>query len=444
MVRQIRIDTTLGEPAKSSNCFVFFNMEYDIRILWNLLTAFGIGMLIGIERGWKGRDREEGERVAGIRTFTLTGVLGGITGHIYLQTSEWFLAASFLGFTIVVAVAHFIRSREKDDIGITTQVALLITFLLGAWSSFGFHAYVFGVAVAVVALLGYKPEIHRFVKNIGTEEIYAGIKLLIISVILLPLLPNEGYGPWQALNPYWLWWMVVLITGLSFIGYVGIKHLGERKGVLLTSIAGGMASSTAVTLSMAQMAKKTVVAPVFMTGVLVASLIMLLRVCIEVIIVNSGLMLLLWMPILVMLLATLSGIFWMFKTRSQPVNENSTEIDLQNPFQMKTAIQFAFLLGLILLLSEGMKEWYGDEGIYALSLISGLMDVDAITLSLSRMAMDDLNDKVAVTGIVLAVFSNTLVKGLMFSFLTKFRATLKLLFIMICSGAAGLITIIFI
>ncbi len=419
-------------------------MEYDLKILWNLLTALGIGMLIGIERGWKGREQEEGERVAGIRTFTLTGILGGITGLIYLQTSEWFLAASILGFTIVVAVAHFISSREKEDIGITTLVALLITFVLGAWASLGNHAYVFGVAVVVVAILGYKPEIHKFVKNISTQEIYAGIKLLIISVILLPLLPNEGYGPWKALNPYWVWWMVVLITGLSFIGYIAIKHFGKRKGVLLTSLAGGMASSTAVTLSMAQMAKKTVVVPVFMIGVLVASLIMLVRVCIEVAIVHSELLVLLWIPILVMILFTVTGMFWMLKTRSEPVKGKSTEIDLQNPFQIKTALQFGLLLGLILLLSEGMKEWFGDEGIYVLSLVSGLMDVDAITLSLSKMAMEDLNDKVAVTGIVLAVFSNTLVKGLMFSFLTNFRASLKLLFVMILSGAAGLVTIIFI
>ncbi|MCA1760912.1 MAG: MgtC/SapB family protein [Bacteroidales bacterium] len=145
-------------------------MEIEIKILWDILTALGVGLLIGIERGWKGRVKEEGDRVAGIRTFSLTGLLGGIIGILSALVGEWLLAAAFFSFALVLAVAHYVGSRESEDVGITTEVALLITFSLGIWASFGSHIYVFIVAVIVVTLLGYKPEIHKWIKNIEVVD----------------------------------------------------------------------------------------------------------------------------------------------------------------------------------------------------------------------------------------------------------------------------------
>jgi len=413
-------------------------MEHNLQILWNLLTALGIGFLIGIERGWKGHVIDEGGRVAGIRTFTLTGLLGGITGYISGLTSVWFAAAAFLGVSAITAVAHLVGSRKSDDIGITTEIALLITFTLGIWASFGNHAYVFGTAVVVVTLLGYKPALHDWIKNIEPEELYAGIKLLVISVILLPLLPNEGYGPWRALNPYWLWWMVVLITGLSFTGYVAMKRFGDQTGIVLTSVTGGLASSTAVTLSLAQMAGKTRVVPVILAGVLISSMIMFIRVVIEVAIVNAGLLAGLWLPLTVMVLSSVTGIVWLWKSGTKGTTGKSTPIRIDNPFQIKTALKFGLLLGLVVLLAAAMQEWFGDEGIYVLSLVSGMMDVDPIVLSLSKMAADNLDDRVATTGIVLAVISNTFVKGFIFAFVAGFRSSTRLLLVMVASGATGL------
>jgi len=417
-------------------------MENELKILWDLLTAFGVGLLIGIERGWKGRVKEEGDRVAGIRTFALTGILGGIIGRLSVSMGDWLVAAAFLSFAAVVAIAHFVGARESEDIGFTTSVALLITFSLGVWAAFGSHIYVFSVAVLVVALLGYKPEIHNWIKNIETKEIYAGIKLLIISVILLPLLPDQGYGPFEALNPYWLWWMVVLITGLSFVGYVAISHFGDQIGVLLTALTGGLASSTAVTLSLAHMANRTRVSNIFMAGVLIASAIMFIRVLIEVAVVNAKLLNMLWLPLLVMFVCTLLGIAWLWKSSGGKDEEEKPPLKLENPFQISTALQFGILLGFVLLLAEAMKEWFGDEGIYVLSVVSGLMDVDAITLSLSKMAMEELTENVAVTGIILASITNTLVKGMMFAFITNIKIAAKLLLIMTGIGASGILTIL--
>jgi len=418
-------------------------MENELKILWDLLTAFGVGLLIGIERGWQGRVKEEGDRVAGIRTFALTGIFGGIIGIISGHFGEWLLAAALLSFATVVAITYFVGVKESDDIGFTTSVALLITFSLGIWATFGNHAWVFIVAVLVLALLGYKPDIHKWIRNIETKEIYAGIKLLIISVILLPLLPDKGYGPYEALNPYWLWLMVVLITGLSFLGYLAISHFGDRIGVLLTALTGGLASSTAVTLSLANMAKRTSVSNIFMAGVLIASGIMFIRVVIEVTVVNAKLLYMLWPPILVMFALNLLGILWLLRSDRKKENEKSSPMKIENPFQLSTALKFGVLLGVILVLSEVMKEWLGDEGIYILSVVSGLMDVDAITLSLSKMATGELPEKVAATAIVLATITNTIIKGLMFAFITKIRLSVKLILVLAISSAGGLLTVLF-
>jgi uncharacterized membrane protein (DUF4010 family) len=417
-------------------------VENEIKILWDLLTALGVGLLLGIERGWKGRIKEEGDRVAGIRTFALTGILGGITGVLSVHIGDWLVAAAFFSFASVLAVAHFVGSRESEDVGSTTSVALLITFSLGIWASFGSHIYVFIVAVIVLALLGFKFEIHKWIKNLETKEIYAGIKFLIISVIMLPLLPNKGYGPFEALNPYWLWWMVVLITGLSFIGYLSITHFGGRIGVLLTALTGAIASSTAVTMSLANMARRTSVNNIYMAGVLIASVVMFIRVLIEVAIVNAELIFMLWPPVLSMFILTLLGIFWFWKSDREKEDKNKPPLKLKNPFQIRTAIQFALLLAVILVLAEAMKGWLGDEGIYLLSVVSGLMDVDAITLSLSKMAMEELTQQAAVTGIVLATVTNTITKGLMFAFITNVKLSAKLILVMVGSGAAGILTVL--
>ena len=197
-------------------------MEQPLAILWNLLSALGIGLLIGIERGWSGRTEDEGDRVAGIRTFSLVGLLGGIAGEMSNVVGNWILTAVFIALAALVIVSYVMETRiqGEKDVGITTEVALLITFSLGAWATFGYQIYALGSAVLVITLLSLKPVLHRWLRKIEVKEIYAGIKLLVISVILLPLLPNRGFGPWDAINPHWIWWMVVLISGLSFIGFI--------------------------------------------------------------------------------------------------------------------------------------------------------------------------------------------------------------------------------
>lgn len=408
-------------------------------ILYELLTALGVGFIIGTERGWNERDRDEGDRIGGIRTFTLASLLGAVSGELTPVTTSWFPAAALLAFALLVAASYRESAEETDDIGITTSLSLLLTFGLGLWASFGFLLYSIITAVVVVAFLGYKPVLHKWTNRLDVQEIYGGIKLLIISFLILPLLPDKGFGPYEALNPYWLWWMVILITGLSFIGYVSIKYFGDKIGVLLTAFTGGLASSTAVTLSLAEIARKARVTKLLMSGVVIASIIMLIRVLLEVLVVNAGLIELLWIPLLVMGLVSITGIGVLLVIQ-QASDDAETSLELTNPFQIGMALKFAILLAAVLVLSEAMQVWFGDSGIYVLSFISGLMDVDPITLSLAKMAQSTLSAEVATRGIVIAVFCNTVVKAGLFAFIAGFKHSWQLLVIMIMSGLAGLFT----
>lgn len=411
--------------------------EAEYQVVIQLLAAFAVGLLIGIERGWSERKENEGDRVAGLRTFSLIGLLGGVWAQLTSIIAPWVLAVAFIAVVAMIIVSHVIGSRETQDIGVTTEFAMMLTFSLGAWAAFGYYVYAFAATALVVTMLGIKPILHKWVSSIETNELYSGIKLLIISLVLLPLLPNEGYGPWNALNPHWIWWMVVLISGISFVGYFAIKYAGDKIGTVLTAFVGGLASSTAVTLSMAQFATKHKDKTLFMGGVVIASSIMFARVLIEVAIVNINLLQQLLLPILVMFTALLIGGSWLWFKQDAAGAE--PEIEVKNPFNLPTALKFGALLGLILLLSAASKEWFGDGGVYILSLVSGLADVDAITLSLSRMALDELSGNVAATGIIIASATNTLVKGFLFGFVAGFKGSLKLLGLLLISVIPGLI-----
>ncbi|MEX0944513.1 MAG: MgtC/SapB family protein [Balneolaceae bacterium] len=433
--RNSLIFVTLRLQAEFQYTFFLITMHelYDITL--SLLVALSIGLLIGIERGWSERKEEEGDRVAGIRTFSIVGLLGGICGLLAVEFNGWIIVAGLLAVALLSIVAHRENVKINDDIGTTTEFTLMLTFVLAAWSVFGYELPALGVSVIVSALLGYKPKLHRWLKHIKEKEIQAWTKLLVISLVLLPLLPNEGYGPWTAFNPYWVWWMVVLICGLSFLGYVAIRIAGKDFGTLLTAFAGGLASSTAVTISLAQFAKSSKTTFVFMAGVLLASSIMFIRVLVEVSVVNHTLLELLWLPVGAMFIGLIFAGLWLWKYKIN--KEESTPIRLKNPFQLSTAIQFGLLLGAILVLSKGMQEWFGDEGVYSLSVISGLMDVDAITLTLSKMSTEGLRSEVAVMGIILASVTNTLVKGFIFSFYVGFKKSILLILLLLMAVAPG-------
>ena len=414
-------------------------MDFAAHIELKMLAALAIGLLFGIERGWSDRDVDEGERIAGIRTFSIIGLLGGSWALLADKLNSWVLAAAFIAVSALIIAAHIIGVRHDEDIGATTAFTMMLAFVLAALAVVGNPVLALAVTIVAISFLGYKPILHDWLRVIEKKELYAGIKLLIISVALLPFLPNQGYGPYDALNPYWIWWMVVLISGISFAGYFAIKLTGERMGTLLTAVTGGLASSTAVTFSMAQFASLSKEKLYFMGGVLVASSIMFVRVIIEVFVVNKTLLEYLWIPIGLMFVGILIGGYWFLVYGNRGEDEKDQQIEIKNPFQLGLALRFGALLVLILILSEGVKSWFGDQGIYMLSVASGLMDVDAITVSLSKMALEDLNATVASLGIVLASATNTIIKGFIFAVIVGWKESLKLILFLFAAVLPGVL-----
>ncbi len=411
-------------------------METSYNLAFKLFAALAIGLLIGIERGWSDREENEGQRIAGIRTFSLIGLLGGVTALMSQEITPWFIVAGFLGVCALIIAAHILDVQSNKDVGTTTAFSMMLSFVLAAWAAYGKPIPAMAVTVVVISLLGYKPVLHLWLKNIAPRDFFSGVKLLVISLVLLPMLPNKGYGPWEALNPYWTWWMVVLISGISFLGYVVIQIAGEKKGVLVTAIGGAMVSSTAVTFSLARFAKKQKDRDLFSGGVLLAAAIMFIRVVIEVLVVYPGLLDALWMPLTTMFAGLICALVFVWRRRGEKTGGHQP-IAVKNPLQLGMALKFGILLAAVLFLSEAMKAWFGNYGIYALSVVSGLMDVDAIVLSLSKSAKQDLASEVAVMGIILACITNTLVKGMIFAFIAGFKDNFKLPLLMLAAMVPG-------
>jgi len=411
----------------------------DYQQALNLTAALAIGLLVGLERGWRNRNDEDGSRVAGLRTFSIIGLLGGVSALIAEQWGPVIVVTVFVAVALLVAASHVMEVKANKDRGTTTAFAMLLTFMLAAWAASGQPVTALAVATVLVAILAYKRVLHGWLRNVTEQEISSSITLLLISVVMLPLLPNQGYGPWEALNPYWIWWMVVLICGLSFVGYIAVKLTGAHMGVLITALAGALASSTAVTVTLANFCRQASRKHLYIAGILLAGSVMFVRVLIEVFVVNVALLPLVALPLGLMAagMVITAGIFW--RNHKQAPADMSEKFNPPNPLQLITAIKFGLLLAVILLLSRALVDWFGDSGIYLLALVSGLMDVDAITLSLSRMAQEDIAPEVAATGILIAAVTNTLVKGAIFAFIVGFKQNLWLIGVLLMALAPGLL-----
>ena len=414
-------------------------MSDEQQTFYYLSVALAVGLLIGVERGWKSRKAPEGERVAGVRTYGLIGLLGGVSALLGQHMGPLLLGLMFVGLAGALTAVYVVIHRDDDtDVGITSLVASLLTFVFGALAGFGEVAVAGAAAVITTLLLGYKPVLHRWVSALEAGELRAGLKLLLISVVLLPVLPNQGYGPWQALNPYEIWWMVVLIAAISFVGYFAIKIGGARKGAVFTGLFGGLASSTALTLHFSRVSRgDAATAPMLATGILLACGTMFPRMFLIAGIVNLQLLRPLLLPALIMaLLVYAPALFywWSLKRR-----KSDAAAPLSNPLELKTAISFGALLALVMLLGRALQAWLGEAGVLMLATASGIADVDAITLSLARMSQDELAVRVAVLGIIVAAAVNTVVKGGMATVIGGRHVGLRVGLPLLASAVLGLL-----
>ena len=370
-----------------------------------------IGVLLGAERGWKTREHEDRHGASGLRTFALIGLLGGVWALLSQIVGQIVLGFAFLVFAALIVTSYHERSKAENRSGITTEVAEFLTFGLGALAVLGDMAVAASCGVVTLAFLSFKKPIHQWIDAIKQEELVAAIKLLVISVVLLPVLPDQGYGPGDYLNPYKLWWLVVLISAISFVGYFAIKIAGPQLGTSLTAMFGGITSSTAVTLSFSRRGKSNVdMQRVLASGIAIATGVMFLRVLLIIWVVNPTLGLGMAWILGGMSAIAFTGALALWLDR-QGTN-GKAEMSMSNPFDLTTAIQFSAFLTAILLLSHYMQDWMGNVGLYGLSALSGLADVDAISLSMGKMAQSHEDQKsIASACIIIAASVNTLVKG---------------------------------
>ncbi|MHA7830322.1 MAG: MgtC/SapB family protein [Flagellimonas sp.] len=407
----------------------------DYSDLTTLGIIFGLGLLVGLQR------ERKVQKMAGIRTFTLIGVLGTVTGFMTRDFENPFILPIFgiaLAALLVMANVVNLKNNDEANAGQTTEVAALLMFALGAYLVLGNQVIAIIVGGAMAILLYVKEKLHGLIERLKDKDISAIMTFVGISLIVLPILPNETYGPLDVLNPNNIWLMVVLIVGISVTGYFIYKFLGKKTGIISNGILGGIISSTATTISYARRASKVksvnTIAAFIIT---VASAISLVRVLIEVGVVIPNNLPQIILPLLVEFLILLIVSIFLFYLINKEQKDNSMP-EPENPAQFKSALIFGLLYGLILLAVAFTKKEFGNDALYAVAIISGLTDVDAITLSLSQLIKKgNLDTSLGWKLILLASLANLLFKGVMAATLgtKKLAKLIAVCFgISICSG----------
>ncbi len=406
----------------------------DYVLIERFLIALLLGAAIGLEREFQ-HQREKVKDFAGFRTFILIALLGALVGYLSEElNSNALLIATLVAFMVLLVACYLVVSLEEKRIGATTEMSALITFFLGILVLKGFIILSVIIAIIVAALLAYKPQMHKFARKIEAVELYSTLKFGLISLVVLPLLPNKGYtlldipilheiiesiptlalilAQIDVLNPFKIWLMVVFIAGISFVGYILIKTVGAKAGLGLTGFMGGLISSTAVTSSLSiesKRAKKLV--NVFVFGTIIASCTMYFRVLFEVLVLNKSLLKYLIVPIGLMAVVGLGYCLYLYLQKKKP-SKNTKHFEFNSPFALGPALKFGLFFGFVLYIAKLFQILFGDTGIYIASLLSGLADVDAITITMASLAnTGDVTSVVAVSAITIAVCSNTVVKG---------------------------------
>ncbi len=407
-------------------------------------VALAIGLIIGIERGWKQRSEPEGERAAGLRTLSLSGLLGGVWGALALGAGAWGLIGlgiAFAGFTGVVAAFRYREMQHERSYGATTIIAAMLAFALGALAVLGDPRAAAAAGVATALLLALKAALHGWLERLTWEELRSGLILLAMTVIMLPLLPDRELAAWFPVNPREVWLMTIFIAALSFAGYVAIRVAGPELGILLSGVAGGLVSSTAVTLNMAHLARRYPThGQMFAAATMLAGAMMMLRVLVIVAAVNIALVPQLALP-LVLGALTQAGCGALLAWRAGGDAGENAPLTLRNPLDLAAVLKFGALLAAIMALANGAAAWAGAAGAYALAAISGIVDVDAISLSMARLAPGALDAASAIIAILIAVAVNTIAKVAMasstggWSYATLLSPVLAATLI---AGAAGL------
>lgn len=382
--------------------------------LLDLAVACVAGALVGVERQ-QAHAAEKDEEFGGVRTFPLFALLGCIGSLLRPAAGPWVLVAMLVAATVMLAISHA-RDAQKD-IGITSEVAALVTFGAGALAGSEDlleaqqrYVLVSSVSALTMGLLALKKPLHGLVARLSSDDLYATAKFVLLALVVIPILPDRTFGPFEVLNPFKVGVMIALVAGISFAGYVAARALGSDRGLLVTGLVGGLVSSTAVTLTFSARAKEEPkLAPLSAVAIGAASSTMFARIVVVVAAVDRPLLATLAAPLVTM--AVVGVLVAAFVYRHDVSGKRSEAVPHRNPFELKRAIQFGLLYGVVLFVAKAAQTYLGTAGVLGSAVLAGLTDVDAITLSLTELHRDGMAASTATLGITLAAITNTLVKA---------------------------------
>ncbi len=375
----------------------------------HLLVSAGIGLIIGLEREFN--THEDPSHIGGIRTFTLVAVLGYVAGWLSGYTHPAVLATVVGGFILLVGLVYFVQTQH-GKIGLTTEAAILLTFLLGIANAKGLVLESVAVVVLMTTILSLKSRLHHFVKQITEDELFAFLKFILLALLILPMLPSMPFGPDGLLNARDLGFIAVLVLSLSFAGYLLLKFGSSHKGILWTAVIGGLFSSTMIAwvFSAKSKERQDLAAP-YGAGIVLASSIMFIRAFVWASIFSFDVAKELFTPLLVMLLTSLIPTWQVIKSHQKA--DNAPALSPGNPLDIKKAVFFVLLYIIYTLSMTASRQWLNQTFIYLSGAIAGIADVDAITISTSKWAATPAGiSREASIIILLAVISNSIFKWL--------------------------------
>lgn len=381
-----------------------------------LSLALAIGFLIGVERGWQQRGEAAGERTAGLRTHALGGLLGGVAGALALELGPGggvAIASAFALYAGTIALYRYRETGRDGTFGATTAVAAMLSFLIGAYAVVGDMAAAAAAGAATAGMLALKNVLHTWLGRIAWPELRSALVLAAMTFLLLPVLPNRAIDPFGAVNLHTVWLSTVLIAGISFAGYLAVKLAGERLGILATGLAGGVASSTAATLMLARLARAhPETGGLLAAGAILAGAVMMARVILLVAVVRFPLLQQIAAPVAAAGLTLGAGALLLTRRhrRTPPGHE---ALALANPFDFFEVLRLGALLAVLGLAAGAATAKAGVSGAYAVAAISGLVDVDAVTLAVARIDPGQLAQQAAGQAILVAVAVNTISKAAM-------------------------------
>jgi len=414
----------------------------DYIIFQQIGAAIVLASLIGLDREQNHKKNSFG----GLRTFALIGLLGSLSYYLSSVSMILFIVIT-AGFILFVTLAYFITARNEGGVGATSDLATVLVYLIGVLC--GMNQYVLATSITLVLflILRFKTSLHDWAKKVNNEEVISTVQFMIIAFVILPLLPNKGFGSYEVFNPYIIWLMVVLISGISFASYIAIKLFGAKKGIGIMGFLGGLISSTALTLSFAGQSKKnTGIIKPYVFAIVVASSAMFFRILILIAVLNKALLFKVALPIAVMGgIGIISAfILWMRrddKTVEKEMGQNV--LKLKSPFRLSPALKFGVFFALILFISRFAVEMMGDGGLYLTSFVSGILDVDPITVSIANMASKGLAYNSAMIAMTIAVMMNTISKAVIFTVFGNRKVAFKIIRIFALMIAGGVASIFF-